>query len=226
MAVPTRRSLPYVPPGAPLSWVGCHEDKGEAVRSPAAVPRAARRPPSPLDPEAGGPAPVTFGWGRPLFQKSGISCPQEKGEPPFRFEYNLPAPAFPDPPGKSKLSDYCYGFDASNNNDGLGPYGGYRSTPLRFGFARSRLGKALLATQAQGVATEDLRHIMLWLDLHAMRLGTPPLDEAEQRAQETGEGTYPWPPERDPKNPAGVEWDRPVPGSTESKRAEVMSSDG
>jgi hypothetical protein len=27
-----------------------------------------------------------------------------------------------------------------------------------------------------------------------------------------GEGTYPWPPEMDPKNPTGVEWDRPVPG--------------
>ena len=53
---------------------------------------------------------------------------------------------------------------------------------------------------------------MLWLDLNAMLLGTPTLDEAEHRAQETGEGTYRWPPEMDPKNPTGVEWDRPVPG--------------
>jgi hypothetical protein len=54
-----------------------------------------------------------------------------------------------------------YWFDASNNNDGLGPYGGYRSTPLQFGFARSRLGKALPATHAEWVKTEDLRRIML-----------------------------------------------------------------
>ena len=57
---------------------------------------------------------------------------------------------------------------------------------------------------------------MLWLDLNAMRLGTPTLDPDEQRAQETGEGTYRWPPEMDPANPTGVERDRPVLGSPDS----------
>lgn len=222
MAVQTMRSLTYVHPGEQLTCVGCHEDKWEAVRPPATLPLALRRPPSPLEPEAGGPAPVTFGLVRPIFQKSCIPCHQEKGEPPFSFEYNLPAPAFPDPKGKSKLSDYCYWFDASNNNDGLGPYGGYRSTPLKFGFAHSRLGKALLATHAEWVKTEDLRRIMLWLDLNAMRLGTPTLDADEQRAQETGEGTCEWPPEMDPKNPTGVERDRPVPGAADSKVAKIL----
>jgi len=226
MAVQTMRSLTYVHPGEHLSCVGCHEDKWEAVRSPAAVPLAARRPPSPLEPEAGGPAPVTFGQVRPIFQRSCMPCHQEKGQPPFSFEYNLPAPTFPDPQGKTKLSDYCYWFDASNNNDGLGPYGGYRSTPLQFGFAHSRLGKALLATHAERVATEDLRRIMLWLDLNAMLLGTPTLEEAQQRAQETGEGTYQWPPEMDPKNPTGVEWDRPVPGPTENRQPEAVFFEG
>jgi hypothetical protein len=47
-----------------------------------------------------------------------------------------------------------------------------------------------------------------------MRLGTPTLDADEQRAQETGEGTYRWPPEMDPTNPTGVERDRNLPGST------------
>jgi hypothetical protein len=226
MAVQTMRSLTYVHPGEQLSCVGCHEDKWEAVRPPAALPLALRRSPSPLEPEAGGPAPATFGLVRPIFQKSCIPCHKEKGEPPFSFEYNLPAPAFPDPQGKSRLSDYCYWFDASNNNDGLGPYGGYRSTPLKFGFAHSRLGKALLATHAEWVKTEDLRRIMLWLDLNAMRLGTPTLDADEQRAQETGEGTYEWPPEMDPKNPTGVEWNRPVPGLTERKVAEAGQPPG
>jgi hypothetical protein len=142
MAVQTMRSLTCVHPGEQLSCGGCHEDKWEVPRSPAAVPLVARRPPSALEPEAGGPAPVTFGLVRPIFQKSGIPGHQKQGEPPFSFEYNLPAPAFPDPQGKSQLSDYCYWFDASNNNDGLGPYGGYRSTPLEFGFAHSRLGQA------------------------------------------------------------------------------------
>ena len=216
MAVATMRSLTYVHPGEQLSCVGCHEDKWDAVRPPATLPLAIRRPPSPLEPDAGGPAPMTFGRVRPVFQKSCIPCHQEKKVPPFSFEYNMPAPTFPDPQGKSKLSDYCYWFDASNNNDGLGPYGGYRSTPLKFGFARSRLGQALLATHAEWVKPDDLRRIMLWLDLNAMRLGTPTLDADEQRAQETGEGTYQWPPEMDPTNPTGVERDRPVgssPGS-------------
>jgi hypothetical protein len=224
MAVQTMRSLTYVHPGEQLSCVGCHEDKWEAIHPPATLPLAIRRPPSPLEPEVGGAAPVNFGLVRPVFQKSCIPCHQEKGEPPFSFEYNLPAPAFPDPKGKCRLSDYCYWFDASNNNDGLGPYGGYRSTPLKFGFARSRLGKALLTTHADRVKTEDLRRIMLWLDLNAMRLGTPTLDADEQRAQETGEGSYRWPPEMDLNNPTGVERDRPVLGSTESKVAEFRAS--
>jgi hypothetical protein len=185
-------------------------------------PLAVRRPPSALEPEAGGPAPVTFGLVRPIFQKSCIPCHQEKGEPPFSFEYNMPAPTFPDPQGKSRLSDYCSWFDASNNNDGMGPYGGYRSTPLKFGFAHSRLGKALLATHTDWVKTDDLRRIMLWLDLNAMLLGTPTLDADEQRAQATGEGTFTWPPEMDPKNPTGVEWDRPVAGPNESASVEAV----
>ena len=213
MAVQTMRSLTYVHPGEQLSCVGCHEDKWETVRSSAALPLAVRRPPSPLEPDAGGVAPVTFGLVRPVFQKSCVPCHKEKGAPPFSFDYNMPAPTFPDPQGKSKLSDYCFWFDASNNNDGLGPYGGYRSTPLTFGFAQSRLGKALLATHAEWVKPEDFRRIMLWLDLNAMLLGTPTLNADEQRAQETGEGTYQWPPEMDPKNPTGVEQDKPLPGS-------------
>jgi hypothetical protein len=35
---------------------------------------------------------------------------------------------------------------------------------------------------------------MLWLDLNAMRLGTPTLDADEQRAQETGDGETEEPP--------------------------------
>jgi hypothetical protein len=216
MAVATMRSLTYVHPGEQLSCVGCHEDKWEGVRPPATLPLATRRPPSPLEPDAGGVAPVSFGLVRPVFQKSCIPCHKEKGEPPLSFEYNMPAPTFPDPEGKSRLSDYCYWFDASNNNDGIGPYGGYRSTPLKFGFAHSRLGKALLATHGDKVSEDDLRRIMLWLDLNAMLLGTPTLEPGEHRAQTTGEGSYPWPPEMDPANPTGVEGGRPLSGASES----------
>jgi hypothetical protein len=208
MAIATMRSLTYVHPGEQLSCVGCHEDKWETAPPRSGLPLALRRPPWKLEPEVGGVAPVTFGLVRPVFQKSCAPCHQKEGKPPFSFEYNLPAPAFPDPQGKSRLSDYCWWFDASNNNDGMGPYGGYRSTPLNFGFARSRLGQALLATHQDRVETGDLRRIMLWLDLNAMRLGTPTLNPEAQRAQETGEGNYPWPAEMDPQNPTGVERDR------------------
>jgi hypothetical protein len=212
MAVQTMRSLTYVHPGENLSCVGCHEDKWEVVRTAAAVPMAARRPPSSLEPEVSGTVPSTFGMVYPVFQKSCLPCHKEKNQPPLNFDYNLPAPTFPDPQGTSKLSDYCYWFDASNNNDGMGPYGGYRSTPLQFGFARSRLGKALLDKHTDRVKPEDLRRIMLWLDLNAMKLATPTLDPQQQRAQETGEGSFDWPTEMDPKNPTGVEGERPLPG--------------
>jgi hypothetical protein len=210
MAIATMRSLTYVHPGERLSCVGCHEDKWEAIPPPSGVPLALRRPPSPLEPDAGGVVPVTFGLVRPIFQKTCLPCHKEKGQPPLNFDYNLPAPAFPDPQGTTRLSDYCYWFDASNNNDGGGPYGGYRSTPLKFGFSYSRLGKALMATHTSRVSSEELRRIMLWLDLNAMRLGTPTLNPEEQRAQETGEGTWEWPPEMDPRNPTGVELEVPA----------------
>lgn len=212
MAVQTMRSLTYVHPGERLSCEGCHEDKWEAVRPPTVVPLAFRRPPSRLEPDVGGVAPVTFGLVRSVFEESCVPCHREKGEPPLSFEYNMPAPTFPDPEGTTRLSDYCYWFDASNNNDGLGPYGGYRSTPLRFGFARSRLGRALLATHSERVRPDDLRRIMLWLDLNAMLLGTPSRDPDERRAQVTGEGTWKWPQEMDRRNPTGVESDRPLAG--------------
>jgi hypothetical protein len=212
MAIQTMRSLTYVHPGEQLSCVGCHEDKWEAVQPTPTVPLALRRPPSPLEPEADGPAPMTFGLVRRVFERSCIPCHTESGVPPLSFEYNMPAPTYPDPHGTSRLSDYCYWFDASNNNDGVGPYGGYRSTPLKFGFANSRMGKALLSTHRTWVTGEDMRRVMLWLDLNAMRLGTPTLDPDEVRAQETGVGTYAWPAEMDPANPTGVEKDRPLPG--------------
>jgi len=59
-----------------------------------------------------------------------------------------------------------------------------------------------------------------------MRLGTPTFDADEQRAQETGEGTYAWPPEMDPKNSTGVEHDRPVPGPTQRKLAGAVFFEG
>jgi len=205
MAVATMRSLTYVHPGEQLSCVGCHEDKWQTVPPSASVPLAVRRAPSRLEPEVGGPAPVTFGLVQPVFSQTCVPCHKEKNGPPLSFEYNMPAPLFPNPEGQTRLSDYCYWYDASNNNDGMGPYGGYRSTPLKFGFRYSRLGKALLATHLQRITPDDLRRIMLWLDLNAMRLGTPTLDINEQRAQETGQGSFQWPPPMDATNPTGVE---------------------
>ena len=60
---------------------------------------------------------------------------------------------------------------------------------------------------------------MLWLDLNAMKLGTPTLDPDEARAQATGEGTFQWPPEMDRANPTGVEKDSTLPGQPDFTRS-------
>lgn len=110
----------------------------------------------------------------------------------------------------------CVVSTEHENNDGVGPYGGYRSTPYRFGFNESRMGKALMnpthqAALHEGAFTQqDLDRIILWLDLNAMRLARPTKDKDQLHLQEYG-GDFIWPDEIDRSNPTGVEHDRPLP---------------
>jgi hypothetical protein len=215
VAVQTMRSLTYVHPGEQLSCVGCHEDKWRATPVGNAAPLAFSRGPSPLEPDVGGVVPMTFGFVRPVFERSCVTCHEQENVALTDYRYN-DEPTFPDPGQTNRLSDYVWWFDSSNNNDGVGPYGGYRSTPLRFGFNESRMGKALMnrthqeAIKAGAFSKEDLDRIILWLDLNAMRLARPTRDEKQLYLQEFG-GDFIWPDEMDRDNPTGVEHHRPAP---------------
>jgi hypothetical protein len=216
VAVQTMRSLTYVHPGEQLTCVGCHEDKWQAVPIASASPVAFQRDPSALEPDVGGVVPMTFGFVRPVFERNCVGCHRKENVALTDYSYNRDIPTFPDPGQTNRLSDYVWWFDSSNNNDGVGPYGGYRSTPLRFGFNESRMGKALVnpthqsALKSGTFSQEDLDHIILWLDLNAMRLARPTKDEEQLRRQEFG-GEFIWPDEIDRNNPTGVEYHRPIP---------------
>ena len=159
---------------------------------------------------------MTFGFVRSVFERSCVDCHQRESVALTNYDYNDNVPKFPDPGQSNRLSDYAWWFDSSNNNDGVGPYGGYRSTPLRFGFNESRMGKALKnrthreALQSGAFSQEDLDRIILWLDLNAMRLARPTRDRQQLRLQEYG-GDFLWPDEIDRSNPTGVEHHRPAP---------------
>lgn len=216
VAVQTMRSLTYVHPGEQMMCAGCHEDKWQALPTGAAMPLAFQRKPSPLEPDVGGVVPMTFGFVRPVFERACVDCHRQEDVALTDYSYNRDVPKFPDPGQTNRLSDYAWWFDSSNNNNGVGPYGGYRSTPYRFGFNESRLGKALKnpthqnALKAGAFSQEDLDRIILWLDLNAMRLARPTKDEQELQRQEFG-GDFIWPDEIDRDNPTGVECHRPNP---------------
>jgi hypothetical protein len=158
---------------------------------------------------------MTFGFVRPVFERACVDCHRRQDVALTDYTYNRDVPKFPDPGQTNRLSDYAWWFDSSNNNDGVGPYGGYRSTPYRFGFNESRIGKALKNPTHRNVlksgafSQEDLDRIILWLDLNAMRLARPTKDEQQLQRQEFG-GDFIWPDEIDRRDPTGVEHHRPL----------------
>jgi hypothetical protein len=213
-AVRTMRSLTYVHPGENLSCTGCHEDKWTAV-PPGAAPLAFQRAPSQLTKEPGSQVPVSFGTVEPIFQNTCLPCHKSKNKGLQDFTYNDPGSiaAFPDTNDKTKLVNYCWWYDASNNSDGEGPYGGYRSAPYKFGFMFSRLGRHLMApgnSCTAGIPDTMLQKVKLWMDLNCMRYGHPTGDQTQANLEFTG-GDYTWPAQMSKSNPTGVELDRPVP---------------
>jgi hypothetical protein len=215
-AVATMRSLTYVHPGEKLSCTGCHEDKWQAV-PPGPAPIAFKRSPSPLTKEPGSQVPMTFGMVAPIFQNTCLACHKSQNKGLQDFTYNDPATIalYPDTSDKTKLVNYCWWYDAANSGSGMGPYGGYRSYPLKYGFAFTRLGRTLLLTHRTRVADSVMAKVKLWVDLNCMRYGNPTHNQADINAQFSGTGNFTWPTEISQSNPTGVELDRQPPGSTE-----------
>ena len=200
-AVQSMRSGTYVHPGEHLTCGGCHEDKWHANLPGPRTPLALQRPPSKLEPEAGGVEPASFyRLVQPVFKAKCLPCHQREEKGLRTAEYR-------------PLEAYAFYFHGSGG--GSAPnHGGYRSTAGRFGARASRLGQTLLAARHQAYleqgtfSRDDLRRICLWLDLNSMQYGSSSIDPKDQAAQRAGRIVWPKI-DLDPTNPQRVERDRP-----------------
>jgi hypothetical protein len=203
MAMQSMRSGTYVHPGEQMSCVGCHENKWESVPiTPNAM--AMQRPPSTLEPEAGGVEPVNFyRLVKPVFDEKCTPCHNNQGGPDMSY---------------GSLGSYDFGFPGDQRANYLvTDFGGSRTTPGRFGAMESRLyrGGYLDASHYDvNLTQEEFRRITLWLDLGSNELASELNIDAQRR------GELIWPPiDVDPDDPQGVER-RVVPNVPQAVKAE------
>ncbi len=225
MAVQSMRSVTYVHPGEQMSCVGCHESKWDAVRS-TARPMAMRRPPSEVEPEFKDLRLFSFHRHvRPVFEKKCVGCHNEKKKeaevaaqaaqaavaadaevkPAVKAEVKKVKQKTSGPTDMAyqRLEPYMFYLGHGQYNR---MHGGTRIKPGKFGAMFSRMGKALLnenhqESMKEGKFTEeDLRAIIMWLDLNSNEL----VAYKDVEAQKQGEIV--WPEfDVDPKNVSGVE---------------------
>lgn len=200
LAVQSMRTATYVHEGEQMMCVGCHENKWEAVQI-GTNKLAYLRPPSKLEPDAGGVEPVNFArLVKPVFDNKCASCHRERSKGPDMSFGSLKKYAF----------YFCGDGNPYINGDIVTPVkGGSRTTPGKFGAAFSRLINFLNPSHYNvSLTPEEYQRITLWLDLNSMELG------AEYKVNEQKNGTLVWPRiDLDPSNPQGVENDRPLPGT-------------
>jgi hypothetical protein len=193
-AVQSMRSLTYVHPGEHLTCVGCHENKWESPNIPV-TPIAMQRLPSKIKPEPSGSLPFSFGnLVKPVFDNTCAPCHTKKGIEPKDFSY-------------SALRNWAFFYPNMGGAEG----GGSRSLPGQIGARGSRMGKALLATHKDTITVEEMRRVTLWLDLCSPEMGSYSMNAQDQQNQKMG-GPPVYHRHIDPKNPTGVELDRPLPG--------------
>lgn len=200
LAVHSMRSATYVHEGEQMACVGCHENKWQAPPG-GANKIAFLRPPSKLNPEAGGVEPVNFArLVKPVFNNKCAPCHRSRGRGPDMSFGSLKNYAF----------YFCGDGNPYINGDIVTPVkGGSRTTPGKFGAAFSRLINYLNPSHHDvSLTEEEYQRITLWLDLNSMELG------ADYRVNDQKNGTLVWPRiDLDPSNPQGVEFDRPLPGT-------------
>ncbi|MFZ5830662.1 MAG: hypothetical protein ACOY3P_11270, partial [Planctomycetota bacterium] len=182
LAIQSMRSGTYVHPGEQLRCVGCHEDKWKAPR--AVSPIAMSRPPSKIEPEAGGLEPISYyRLAKPVLSEKCVGCHREQGALLTNTEYRDIEP----------FAFYFHGSGGANQSR----HGGYRTGAGHFGALASRMGRALLADShqeylKQGRFTQDdVRRITLWLDCNSMEMGSYSIDANDQARQRAGEVLWP-----------------------------------
>jgi hypothetical protein len=188
MAVQSMRSGTYVHPGEQMSCLGCHESKWEAPEI-TSIPRAIRRPPSPLTPEPGGLEPVNFyRLVKPVFDTRCVDCHRQQGGPDMSY---------------ASLADYKWGFPGFASAYLRPLIGGTRSTPGAIGARAAKLytgGYLEKSHYNVSLTPEEKRRITLWLDLNSNELG------AYLQTDKQKKGELIWPLlDVDPDDPQGVE---------------------
>ena len=205
LAVQSMRSGTYVHPGEQLSCGGCHEDKWKVPEVPV-KPLATQRPPSKIQPEAGGVEPVNFyRLVRPVFAKHCISCHEDRNQPPD-FSYD-------------SLEPYAFYFHADGGSNHMSwLHGGSRSIAGKFGARRSQLYKGGYLGESHykvNLTKEELRRVTLWLDTNSLEMPSFSLDKQVQAKARQGELIWPLL-DVDPMNPQGIEQARKAPFGRQS----------
>jgi hypothetical protein len=204
-AVHSMRSGAFVHPGEQLTCIGCHEDKFSSP-PPMPLPTAFKRSPSKIEPEAGGPEPVNFyRLVKPVFDEKCVTCHSTKTKAPDMSYQSLSQYAFWWPgPGNPYV----------NGDIITAKHGGSRTIPGKFGAIASPLITHLEPSHNKVDLTDaQKRRITLWLDCNSNEFG------AYTKTTEQKKGQLVWPElDCDPKNPIGVETDRPLAGSVDIQR--------
>jgi hypothetical protein len=158
------------------------------------MPKALRRPPSPIQPDVDGSNPMNYYRlvKNPVFDRKCAPCHREKQKGPHFDYWDKPF----DKPGP--LAKYVDSSRAS------------RSDPLKLGAHASALVRHLTpAHHGVTLTKEEFRRVVLWLDLNSVeRTDFDPTPESYKRVV-AGEAVVPVHPagEYDPNNPTGVQLD-------------------
>jgi len=181
LAVQSMRSVTYVHPGRPLVCQGCHEPRHRAPALPRQFPRALRRPPSQIRPEADGSNPFSFPrLVQPVLQQHCVSCHAKEPEAIDLGKGDVNVNRDHWYSSYINLRDYAFyfgKFDAEYD-----AWTDPRTTPGKFGARASKL-LAILDGGHYDVklSDEESRRITLWLDCNSDFFGSYENTEAQAR---------------------------------------------
>jgi len=176
MALNSMRSATHARHGEKLVCQGCHEHKSQASKTPAVVPLALRRPPSPPTPDVDGSNPFSYPrLVQPVLDRNCVKCHDENKA--------KKAPSLAREPITNK-------FYASYNNlvkFGFTAYGdAYRTLNFKFGARASKLIEMLEKGHHDvKLSEEDFHRLTLWLDCTSMFYGV--FEQEPGEAQLRGE---------------------------------------
>jgi hypothetical protein len=189
-AVQSMRSATYVHDGETLTCMGCHEPKRRSpVPTRAGLPKAFRREPSAIRPEAEGSNPISFSvLVQPVLEKHCVTCHgQGASEPPDLRRGSWQQHRYLWHGSYQNLRPYAFHYGASRDETRKHQYDRWqpaRTVPGKFGARASRL----LSLLDQGhydvsLSPDELRRIVVWLDANSDFFGAYESAQAQARGE-------------------------------------------